>query len=56
MKKSGLIVNAGSINMDLIVRSPKIPEPGETIIGNGFQTAVIIAFISRTHNLITQRH
>lgn len=33
------IVNVGSINMDLIVRSPRIPLPGETIIGSGFQTA-----------------
>jgi ribokinase len=39
MKKSGLIVNAGSINMDLIVRSPRIPKPGETIIGSSFFTA-----------------
>lgn len=28
----------GSINMDLVVRSPRIPLPGETIIGSGFHT------------------
>lgn len=39
MKKSGLIVNVGSINMDLIVRSPRFPKPGETIIGSSFFTA-----------------
>lgn len=29
----------GSLNMDLIVLSPRIPQPGETIIGTGFRTA-----------------
>jgi len=29
----------GSLNMDLIVRAPRIPAPGETIIGHGFHTA-----------------
>ena len=23
----------GSLNMDLVVRAPRIPEPGETILG-----------------------
>ena len=32
------IVVVGSLNMDLVVRVPKIPEPGETILGNGFAT------------------
>jgi ribokinase len=26
----------GSLNMDLVIRSPRIPLPGETIIGSGF--------------------
>jgi len=39
MDKNGLIVNVGSINMDLIIRSPRIPKPGETIIGSSFLTA-----------------
>ena len=30
---------AGSLNMDLIALSPRIPQPGETIIGKGFHTA-----------------
>jgi len=29
---------AGSLNMDLVVRAPHIPEPGETIIGGEFRT------------------
>ena len=29
----------GSLNMDLIALSPRIPQPGETIIGKGFHTA-----------------
>lgn len=28
----------GSLNMDLVIRSPHIPQPGETIIGREFQT------------------
>jgi ribokinase len=27
----------GSLNMDLVVRSPRIPQPGETILGSGFR-------------------
>ena len=33
------IAVVGSLNMDLIVRTPRIPSPGETIIGSGFHTA-----------------
>jgi len=29
----------GSLNMDLVARAPRIPRPGETIIGGDFQTA-----------------
>lgn len=32
------IVVVGSLNMDLVVRSPRIPQPGETIIGGDFLT------------------
>jgi len=32
------IAVVGSLNMDLVVRSPRIPVPGETIIGRDFQT------------------
>jgi ribokinase len=28
----------GSLNMDLVIRTPRIPSPGETIIGSAFQT------------------
>ena len=28
----------GSLNMDLVARAPRIPQPGETIIGGDFQT------------------
>jgi ribokinase len=33
------IAVVGSLNMDLVVRSPRIPLPGETIIGGEFHTA-----------------
>ncbi|MEW6179857.1 MAG: ribokinase [Chloroflexota bacterium] len=36
MKKS--IVVVGSLNMDLVVRAPRHPQPGETLIGGNFQT------------------
>lgn len=29
----------GSLNMDLVVRAPRIPSPGETILGGPFETA-----------------
>ena len=32
------IVVLGSLNMDLVVRSPRLPKPGETLIGEPFQT------------------
>jgi len=32
------ITVVGSLNMDLVVRAPYIPQPGETIIGSEFQT------------------
>jgi len=32
------IVVVGSINMDLVVRAPHLPQPGETIIGSDFKT------------------
>lgn len=34
---SAKIAVVGSLNMDLVVRSPRIPVPGETIIGRDFQ-------------------
>lgn len=34
----GPIVVVGSINMDLVVRAPRHPLPGETILGRSFQT------------------
>jgi len=35
---SGHIVVVGSLNMDLVVRSPRHPRPGEIIIGGEFRT------------------
>jgi ribokinase len=32
------IVVVGSINMDMVVSTPRIPHPGETLVGNGFRT------------------
>ena len=33
------IIVVGSLNMDLIVRAPRLPQPGETIAGHEFSTA-----------------
>jgi ribokinase len=33
-----LILVVGSVNMDLVVRAPHMPAPGETILGDGFRT------------------
>lgn len=35
---SGAIVVVGSLNMDLVVRAPRHPRPGETLLGRGFGT------------------
>ncbi len=35
---SARISVVGSLNMDLVIRSPHIPQPGETIIGSDFET------------------
>lgn len=34
----GHIVVVGSLNMDLVIRAPRHPEPGETILGSDFKT------------------
>ena len=33
------VLVVGSINMDLVVRSPRLPAPGETLLGEGFATS-----------------
>jgi ribokinase len=38
MSKQPHVLVVGSLNMDLVVRAPRIPGPGETILGGGFQT------------------
>jgi ribokinase len=35
---AGHIVGVGSLNMDLVVRAPRHPIPGETILGSDFRT------------------
>ena len=35
---TGHIVVVGSLNMDLVVRSPRHPQPGETLLGSEFHT------------------
>jgi ribokinase len=35
---AGPIVVIGSVNMDLVCRTPAIPKPGETVLGNDFLT------------------
>src|SRR5581483_4014202 len=34
--RAAAIVVVGSINMDLVAQCPRIPVPGETILGSGF--------------------
>jgi ribokinase len=36
--KSAALVITGSLNMDFVVRVPRLPEPGETTLGDGFRT------------------
>src|SRR5687768_3770463 len=38
MASSGPIVVIGSINMDLVCRTGRMPRPGETVIGSDFLT------------------
>lgn len=33
-----MILVCGSANLDLVVRTPRLPHPGETVIGSAFQT------------------
>lgn len=35
---TGHVVVVGSLNMDLVVRSPRHPNPGETLLGGAFRT------------------
>ena len=37
MRMTGVVV-VGSLNMDLVVRAPRFPRPGETLTGDGFAT------------------
>jgi ribokinase len=39
MSEEPTILVVGSINMDLVVRTPHLPEPGETVQGSSFQTS-----------------
>ena len=39
MSQGPTILVAGSINMDLVVRAPHMPEPGETVLGEGFHNS-----------------
>ncbi len=39
MSEQPTILVVGSINMDLVVRAPHMPAPGETVLGTGFATA-----------------
>ena len=33
-----MILVAGSANLDFVMRAPRIPAPGETLLGNSFRT------------------
>jgi ribokinase len=36
--RSPRILVAGSVNLDLVVRAPRYPRPGETVLGEWFRT------------------
>lgn len=38
MSEEAVILVVGSINMDLVVRGPHMPDPGETVLGSSFRT------------------
>src|SRR5690349_23480970 len=38
MSQSKRIVVIGSVNMDLVARAPRMPLPGETLLGDSFVT------------------
>jgi ribokinase len=39
MPNEPVILVVGSINMDLVVRTPRMPSPGETVLGSGLVTS-----------------
>jgi ribokinase len=39
MADEPMILVVGSLNMDLVVRTPHMPAPGETVLGRGFTTS-----------------
>ncbi len=39
MEDAARVLVVGSINMDMVVRSPHMPAPGETVLGDGFVTS-----------------
>ena len=39
MEDAARVLVVGSINMDMVVRSPHMPAPGETVLGEGFVTS-----------------
>lgn len=32
-----MVIVVGSLNMDLVIKAPKIPRPGETVLGYDFK-------------------
>ena len=38
-KRRGRVAVLGSLNMDLVVRTERLPSPGETVLGGEFRTA-----------------
>lgn len=36
---AGRVAVVGSLNMDLVVRAPRLPKPGETLSGHGYAQA-----------------
>lgn len=38
-RPGGRVAVVGSLNMDLVVRAPRLPKPGETLSGHGYAQA-----------------
>ena len=38
MSESQVVIVVGAVNVDLVVAAPRLPGPGETVVGGGLQT------------------
>ena len=38
VNQDAIVIVVGAINVDLVVEAPRLPGPGETVVGAGLQT------------------